>query len=81
VRWPGSPAWIAGAFSMAAGEWVSVHSQAQMAAGLVGELKRLIGRNRCLVMDELTNQLIEDGFGTDTARKASAELPSMRSAS
>lgn len=60
---------------MAAGEWVSVRSQAQMAAGLVGELRRLIGRNPRLVMDELTNQLIDDGFGTDTARKASAELP------
>lgn len=75
VRLAGFASLIAGAFSMAAGEWVSVRSQAQMAAGLVGELKRLIGRNPRLVMDELTNQLIDDGFGTDTARKASAELP------
>jgi VIT1/CCC1 family predicted Fe2+/Mn2+ transporter len=75
VRLAGFASLIAGALSMAAGEWVSVRSQAQMAAGLVGELKRLIGRNPRLVMDELTKQLIEDGFGTDTARKASAELP------
>ncbi len=75
VRLAGFASLIAGAFSMAAGEWVSVRSQAQMAAGLVGELKRLISRNPRLVMDELTNQLIEDGFGADTARKASAELP------
>jgi vacuolar iron transporter family protein len=75
VRLAGFASLIAGAFSMAAGEWVSVRSQAQMAAGLVGELKRLIGRNPRLVMDELTKTLIEDGFGTDTARKASAELP------
>ena len=75
VRLAGFASLIAGAFSMAAGEWVSVRSQAQMAAGLVGELKRLIARNPRLVMDELTNQLIDDGFGTDTARKASAELP------
>ena len=75
VRLAGFASLIAGAFSMAAGEWVSVRSQAQMAAGLVDELKRLISRNPRLVMDELTNQLIEDGFGTDTARKASAELP------
>jgi VIT1/CCC1 family predicted Fe2+/Mn2+ transporter len=75
VRLAGFASLIAGAFSMAAGEWVSVRSQAQMAAGLVAELKRLIGRNPRLVMDELTKQLIDDGFGTDTARKASAELP------
>ncbi|HEX3088606.1 MAG TPA: VIT1/CCC1 transporter family protein [Ilumatobacteraceae bacterium] len=75
VRLAGFASLIAGAFSMAAGEWVSVRSQAQMAAGLVGELKRLISRNPRLVMDELTNQLIEDGFGAETARKASAELP------
>ena len=27
------------------------------------------------MLDELTNQLIDDGFATDTARKASTELP------
>lgn len=75
VRLAGFASLIAGAFSMAAGEWVSVRSQAQMAAGLVSELKRLIGRNPRLVLDELTNQLIDDGFATDTARKASTELP------
>ena len=75
VRLAGFASLIAGAFSMAAGEWVSVRSQAQMAEGLVSELKRLIGRNPRLVLDELTDQLIDDGFASDTARRASTELP------
>ncbi len=75
VRLAGFASLIAGAFSMAAGEWVSVRSQAELSGGVLTELRRLIGRNPKLVLDELSSQLVEDGFGDETARRASTELP------
>jgi VIT1/CCC1 family predicted Fe2+/Mn2+ transporter len=75
VRLAGFASLIAGAFSMAAGEWVSVSSHKELAVGLLGELRRLIARNPKLVLDELTTQLIDDGFASDTAKQASTELP------
>jgi vacuolar iron transporter family protein len=75
VRLAGFASLIAGAFSMAAGEWVSVGSHTELASGLIGELRRLIARNPKLVLDELTTQLIADGFANDTAKQASTELP------
>lgn len=75
VRLAGFASLIAGAFSMAAGEWVSVRSHAELASGLLRELRRLISRNPKLVLDELSDQLVSDGFGRETANQASAELP------
>jgi VIT1/CCC1 family predicted Fe2+/Mn2+ transporter len=54
---------------------VSVRSQAELSQGLIGELRRLIARNPKLVLDELVEQLVKDGFDEDTARQASTELP------
>jgi VIT1/CCC1 family predicted Fe2+/Mn2+ transporter len=75
VRLAGFASLIAGAFSMAAGEWVSVSSHTELAAGLVLELKRLIARNPKLVLDELAGQLVKEGFAEDTAAVVSTELP------
>lgn len=75
VRLAGFASLIAGAFSMAAGEWVSVRSQAELSTGLLGQLRGLIQRDPELVLDELAAQLVEDGFGNETARRASNELP------
>ena len=75
VRLAGFASLIAGAFSMAAGEWVSVASHRELGASLLTELRRLITRNPRLVLDELTAQLIHDGFANDTAQQASTELP------
>ena len=75
IRLAGFASLIAGAFSMAAGEWVSVCSQKELAGGLLSELRRLIARNPRLVLSELTTQLVDDGFDNETAAQASAELP------
>ena len=75
VRLAGFASLIAGACSMAAGEWVSVGSHVELASGLIAELKRLIARNPKLVLDELTAQLVADGFANETAMQASTELP------
>ena len=75
VRVAGFASLVAGAFSMAAGEWVSVSSHKDLAGGLLGELRRLIARNPKLVLDELTAQLVDDGLAVETAMQASTELP------
>src|SRR4051794_37837875 len=75
VRLAGFASLIAGAFSMAAGEWVSVRSQVELYGGLIGELRRLVSRNPRLVLDEMASHLEAAGFGRETAQIASTELP------
>jgi vacuolar iron transporter family protein len=75
VRLAGFASLVAGAFSMAAGEWISVTSQAELFSGVLAELRRLISRNPRLVLDQLVDKLMEAGFDESTARRASTELP------
>ena len=75
VRLAGFASLVAGALSMAAGEWVSVRSQVELFHGVLGELRRLIVRNPRLVLDELVDKLVDVGFDESTARRASTELP------
>jgi VIT1/CCC1 family predicted Fe2+/Mn2+ transporter len=75
VRLAGFASLLAGALSMAAGEWISVRSQVELFTGLLDELRRLVARNPKLVLDELADHLEEAGFGRSTAQLASTELP------
>ena len=75
VRIAGFASLIAGAFSMAAGEWVSVRSQVELYEGILDELRTLVRRNPRLILDQLTEKLEDAGFASDTARRASTELP------
>lgn len=75
VRLAGFASLIAGAFSMAAGEWVSVRSQVELFEGILAELRTLVARNPRLVLDELVSRLQDAGFGRETAQRASTELP------
>lgn len=75
VRIAGLASLIAGAFSMAAGEWISVRSQVELFDGIVAELHRLARRNPKLLLNELTSKLEESGLATDTAQRVSTELP------
>lgn len=75
VRLAGLASLIAGAFSMAAGEWISVRSQVELFEGIVDDLNRLARRNPRLLLNELTDKLVESGLATDTAQRVSTELP------
>ncbi len=75
VRLAGFASLIAGACSMAAGEWVSVQSQVELFQGVLSDLRRLIARNPALVLNELVDKLVDAGFDAATARRASTELP------
>jgi VIT1/CCC1 family predicted Fe2+/Mn2+ transporter len=74
VRLAGLASLLAGALSMAAGEWVSVRSQAELYGGLLAEVRRLVSRNPRLVLGELSTRLEAAGFGRATAQTAAAEL-------
>jgi vacuolar iron transporter family protein len=75
VRTAGFASLIAGAFSMAAGEWVSVRSQVELYQGILAELRSLVQRNPRLVLDQLTTKLVDSGLALDTAQRAASELP------
>jgi len=75
VRLAGFASLVAGALSMAAGEWVSVRSQVELYQALIGQLRGLVARNPKLVLDEMSAHLEAAGLGRETARTASAELP------
>ena len=75
VRLAGFASLLAGALSMAAGEWVSVRSQVELYSGMLAELRDLVDRDPELILDELTDHLEAAGFGRETAQVASTELP------
>jgi VIT1/CCC1 family predicted Fe2+/Mn2+ transporter len=75
VRLAGFASLLAGALSMAAGEWISVRSQVELYSGLLDELRALVERDPELILDELTERLEDAGFGRATAQLASTELP------
>ena len=75
VRIAGLASLIAGAFSMAAGEWISVRSQVELYEGIVAEIRTLARRNPRLVLDQLTGKLVDTGLAVDTAQRVATELP------
>jgi hypothetical protein len=75
VRLAGFASLVAGALSMAAGEWVSVRSQVELYMGLLAEVRRLVDRNPKFILDQLSERLEDAGFGRATAQTAAAELP------
>ena len=66
---------VAGAMSMAAGEWISVRSQVELYGGVIDEIGLLVSRNPRLVLREVADRLEAAGVGRATAQTASTELP------
>ncbi|HEX6461837.1 MAG TPA: VIT1/CCC1 transporter family protein [Candidatus Saccharimonadales bacterium] len=65
---------IAGAISMAAGEWISVQSQVDLFKGVLKDVKRLVKTDEQLILDELEKDLEADGMSKTTAMKATKEI-------
>jgi VIT1/CCC1 family predicted Fe2+/Mn2+ transporter len=65
---------IAGAISMAAGEWISVRSQVELFAGILKDIKRLIGEDRPLFVEQISESLARTGHEEKTASKAATEI-------
>lgn len=58
---------IAGAISMAAGEWISVTSQVDLFGGVLDDLKRLVKEDKELLMQQLQEDFQGTGLDSKTA--------------
>lgn len=65
---------IAGAISMAAGEWISVRSQVELFQGVLADLKAMVNNDRELLVEQLQTSFEEGGLTTKTAGVASGEV-------
>jgi vacuolar iron transporter family protein len=65
---------IAGAVSMAAGEWISVRSQVELFHGILSDINRLIREDRPLLVDQVADSLSKTGHEDATALKAAKEI-------
>lgn len=70
----GFAAIIAGAFSMAAGEWISVKSQVDLFDGVLNDLKRMIKTDKALLQENLAKHYVSDGYENKTAIAATNEV-------
>lgn len=65
---------IAGAISMAAGEWISVKSQVELFEGVLRDLKKMVTTDRQLLSDQLKENLATGGLEPATAHNAVTEI-------
>jgi len=65
---------IAGAISMAAGEWISVTSQVELFDGVLKDLRNLVVNDAELLIERLADDYVKGGFKPATAAKASSEV-------
>jgi VIT1/CCC1 family predicted Fe2+/Mn2+ transporter len=65
---------IAGALSMAAGEWVSVRAQVELFDGILKDIYELIEDDRELLVEQIIDSLSRTGHGDQTAVAAAHEI-------
>ena len=65
---------IAGAVSMAAGEWISVRSQVELFSGVLKDIRYLMKEDRPLLVDQIADSLSRTGHEDATAIKAAKEI-------
>jgi VIT1/CCC1 family predicted Fe2+/Mn2+ transporter len=65
---------VAGAISMAAGEWISVTSQVELFNGVLTDVKKLIRSDRQLLVEQLEADFKKSGTSDKTALSAAKEI-------
>lgn len=65
---------IAGALSMAAGEWISLVSQVDLFKGVLSDLNRMVKEDREVLRKQLENDFSNSGLNASTAQTASTEI-------
>lgn len=65
---------IAGAISMAAGEWISVTSQVELFKGVLSDLGRMVKNDKEVLAKQLQNDYTSSGFSSKTAETAATEV-------
>jgi VIT1/CCC1 family predicted Fe2+/Mn2+ transporter len=74
IRLAGFASLVAGAFSMAAGEWVSVRAQVDFYNGLLGRFDRHYVTSRPLIYRALVHRMRDNGLDVDTAATAASAV-------
>lgn len=67
---------LAGAISMAAGEWISVKAQVELFEGVLGDLRRAIDTNRSQLTKDLAENFKSHGIDAKTAATAAKDVAS-----
>ena len=67
---------LAGAISMAAGEWISVKAQVELFEGVLKDLKGIMKSDRQLLADNLSKSFEAHGIDSATAKRATADVAS-----
>ncbi|HEU5121933.1 MAG TPA: VIT1/CCC1 transporter family protein [Candidatus Saccharimonadales bacterium] len=65
---------VAGAISMAAGEWISVRAQVELFGGVLKDIRRLMKTHRPMMTEQIADNLIAAGQNKTTAREAAQEI-------
>jgi VIT1/CCC1 family predicted Fe2+/Mn2+ transporter len=65
---------IAGAISMAVGEWISVTSQVELFQGVLADLKQMVTGDRELLIEQLKDDFEKSGLAKATAAQAAKEV-------
>lgn len=65
---------VAGAVSMAAGEWISVRAQVELFGGILKDIRKLIKNDRELLVEQLQDSLSKSGHSDKTADTAAKEI-------
>lgn len=65
---------VAGAVSMAIGEWISVTSQVDLFKGVLNDLKKIVQNDRELLVEQISSNFQSTGINKSTADIASREL-------
>jgi VIT1/CCC1 family predicted Fe2+/Mn2+ transporter len=65
---------IAGAISMAAGEWISVRAQVELFGGVLKDIRRMVREDRQELIDQIAKSLADGGQDEKTAQHAANEV-------
>lgn len=65
---------IAGAISMAAGEWISIKSQVELFSGVLRDIRHRVETDRDTLIAQVKGSLIENGQSAASANKAAIEI-------
>ena len=65
---------VAGAISMAAGEWISVRAQVELFDGVLKDIRKLMSNDRELLIEQVRDSLSKTGHGDKVAVAAAAEI-------
>lgn len=65
---------LAGAISMAAGEWISVKAQVELFEGVLSDVKSAVKNNKQLLVTNLANNLKDHGIDEESAMQAAKDV-------